>query len=95
MARQIEVRALGGPEVLEMVDHEVGAPGPGQVRIAVQAIGVNFIDVYFRTGLYPRPLPFSSGLEGAGEVLAVGPDVDAFRVGQRVAWASVPGSYAT
>ena len=95
MARQIEVRALGGPEVLEMVDHEVGAPGPGQVRIAVQAIGVNFIDVYFRTGLYPRPLPFSSGLEGAGEVLAVGPDVDALRVGQRVAWSSVPGSYAT
>ncbi|MCH2186206.1 quinone oxidoreductase [Myxococcota bacterium] len=95
MTRQIEVRALGGPEVLEMVDHEVGAPGPGHVRIAVQAIGVNFIDVYFRTGLYPRPLPFSSGLEGAGEVLAVGPGVDAFRVGQRVAWASVPGSYAT
>ena len=95
MARQVEVSTLGGPEVLEIVDREVGTPGPGQVRIAVQAIGVNFIDVYFRTGLYPRPLPFASGLEGAGEVLEVGPDADAFRVGQHVAWASVPGSYAT
>jgi len=64
------------------------------VRIAVRAAGVNFIDVYFRTGLYPRPLPFVSGLEGAGVVEALGPGVSGLGVGDRVAWASAPGSYA-
>jgi len=92
--KAIVVSRTGGPEVLEWRDHDPGAPGPGQVRIAVRAAGVNFIDVYFRTGLYPRPLPFVSGLEGAGVVEALGPGVSGFGVGDRVAWASAPGSYA-
>jgi NADPH2:quinone reductase len=74
--------------------HDPGAPGPGAVRIAIAAAGVNFIDVYFRTGLYPRPLPFIQGLEGSGRVEAVGKGVSDLAVGDRVAWAGVPGSYA-
>ena len=95
MAKQIQVAKLGGAEVLQEIDQTLGPPPTGHVRIAIEASGVNFIDVYFRTGLYPRPLPFVSGLEGAGQILEVGPDVDRFVVGQRVAWSSVPGSYAT
>jgi NADPH2:quinone reductase len=91
----IEVRATGGPEMLGVVERELGDPGPGQVRIRVDAAGVNYIDVYFRTGLYPRPLPFVAGLEGAGEVEAVASDVTSLSVGDRVAWSSVPGSYAS
>ncbi|HXZ86486.1 MAG TPA: quinone oxidoreductase [Myxococcota bacterium] len=90
----IVVSRTGGPEVLEWRDHDPGAPGPGQVRVAVRAAGVNFIDVYFRTGLYPRPLPFVSGLEGAGVVEALGAGVRELAVGDHVAWASAPGSYA-
>src|SRR5262245_64880891 len=90
----IEVRATGGPEVLALAERELGDPGPGQVRIRILAAGVNYIDVYFRTGLYPRPLPFVAGLEGAGEVESVGPEVRGLAAGDRVAWASVPGSYA-
>ncbi|HTO72081.1 MAG TPA: quinone oxidoreductase [Myxococcota bacterium] len=92
--KAIVVSKTGGPEVLEWRDHDPGAPGPGQARIAVRAAGVNFIDVYFRTGLYPRPLPFVSGLEGAGVVEALGPGASGLAVGDRVAWASAPGSYA-
>jgi len=92
--KAIVVSRTGGPEVLEWRDRDPGAPGPGQARIAVRAAGVNYIDVYFRTGLYPRPLPFAAGLEGAGVVEALGPDVRGLAVGDRVAWASVPGSYA-
>jgi len=91
----IEVRATGGPEMLGVVERELGDPGPGQVRIRVDAAGVNYIDVYFRTGLYPRPLPFVAGLEGAGEVEAVASDVTGLAIGDRVAWSSVPGSYAS
>src|SRR5262245_25561764 len=91
----IEVRATGGPEVLALAERELGDPGPGQVRIRTRASGVNYIDVYFRTGLYPRPLPFVAGLEGAGEIESVGPDVAGLSEGDRVAWSSVPGSYAT
>jgi NADPH2:quinone reductase len=80
--------------VLRLEAHDPGPPGPGQVRVAVRAAGVNFIDVYFRTGLYPRPLPFVAGLEGAGSVEAVGPGVRDLAPGDRVAWASAPGSYA-
>ncbi len=94
MPRAIIVRRTGGPEVLELSDHDPGAPGAGQARVRVAAAGVNFIDVYFRTGLYPRPLPFVVGLEGAGRIEAVGPGVTRLRPGERVAWASVPGSYA-
>jgi NADPH2:quinone reductase len=95
MARAIEIGSTGGPEVLRLVEKTVGRPGEGQVHVDVEACGVNFIDVYFRTGLYPRPLPFVSGLEGAGCVRAVGPGVGDLQVGQRVAWSSVPGSYAS
>jgi NADPH2:quinone reductase len=89
----IRVHRCGSAEVLELAEHDPGAPGPGQVRVRVSAAGVNFIDVYFRTGLYPRPLPYVAGLEGAGRVEAVGADVE-LSPGDRVAWASVPGSYA-
>ena len=68
----IVVSETGGPEVLQLEERELADPGPGQVRIRTRACGVNYIDVYFRTGLYPRPLPFVAGLEGAGEVEAVG-----------------------
>jgi NADPH2:quinone reductase len=93
MPHAVVVRAVGGAEVLGYDAVEIPEPGPGQVRVRVAAAGVNFIDVYFRTGLYPRPLPFVAGLEGAGVVEAAGPGT-ALRPGQRVAWASVPGSYA-
>ena len=92
--KAIVVSKTGGPEVLELADHDPGAPGAGQVRIRVRAAGVNYIDVYFRTGLYPRPLPFVAGLEGAGSVEALGPGVTSLAVGDRVAWSSVPSSYA-
>ena len=62
------VREIGGPEVLRLEDHDPGEPGPDAVRVRVAAVGVNFIDIYFRTGVYPRPLPFVCGLEGAGVV---------------------------
>lgn len=94
MPKAIEIANTGGPQVLTLVDRDPGAPGPGQVRIRVAAAGVNFIDVYLRTGVYPRPLPFVAGLEGAGRVEAVGPGVGELAPGDRVAWASVPGSYA-
>ena len=94
MERAVVVEGVGGAEVLRVGEWEPGAPGAGQLRVRVAAAGVNFIDVYFRTGLYPRPLPFVAGLEGAGRVEAIGPDVAGVAVGDRVAWASVPGSYA-
>lgn len=94
MARRIQIFETGGPEVLRCEDFEVGSPGAGELRVAVRAAGVNFIDIYFRSGLYPRPVPFASGLEGAGVVEAVGADVAGFREGDRVAWASCPGSYS-
>jgi len=94
MSRGIVMEATGGPEVLRATSHEPGPPASGTARVRIAAAGVNFIDVYFRTGAYPAPLPFVLGLEGAGEVEAVGPDVRDLAVGDRVAWASVPGSYA-
>ena len=94
MTRAILVEKTGGPEVLAIAERDPGAPAAGQLRVRVAAAGVNFIDVYFRTGLYPRPLPFVAGLEGAGRVEAVGPGVAGFSAGDRVAWASAPGSYA-
>jgi NADPH2:quinone reductase len=94
LSHAIVVRETGGPEVLRFEPYDPGAPGENAVRVRVRACGVNFIDVYFRTGLYPRPLPFVAGLEGAGEVEAVGQAVSDLKVGERVAWASAPGSYA-
>lgn len=92
--RAVWVRETGGPDVLRLEEVSPGAPGPGAVRVRTAACGVNFIDVYFRTGLYPRPLPFVLGLEGAGTVEAVGEGVTDLAEGDRVAWSSVPGSYA-
>jgi NADPH2:quinone reductase len=94
MSQAILISETGGPEVLRLVERDPGEPGRGAVRVQVHAAGVNFIDIYFRTGLYPRPLPFVEGLEGAGVVEAVGPEVSGLRAGDRVAWAAVPGSYA-
>jgi NADPH2:quinone reductase len=94
MGRAVFVHETGGPEVLRVAAHDPGEPGPGAVQLRLAAAGVNFIDVYFRTGLYPRPLPFVQGLEGAGVIEALGPDVSGLDIGDRVAWAGVPGSYA-
>ena len=95
MSTAIRVEKLGGPEVLSVCDIVVDPPGPGEVTLEVTACGVNFIDVYFRKGLYPRPLPFIPGLEGAGRVSAVGGDVTELAPGDRVAWSTAPGSYAS
>jgi NADPH2:quinone reductase len=95
MAKAIQFSRTGGPEVLEYVDVEVGAPGPGQARVRNHAIGINFIDVYFRTGLYPLDLPNGLGQEGAGVVEAVGEGVTHVAVGDRVAYAARPnGAYS-
>ena len=95
MAKAIRIFKTGGPEVMEYVDVEVGDPGPGEVRIRQQACGLNYIDVYFRTGLYPLPLPAGIGMEGAGMIEAVGDGVTHVKPGDRVAYAGRPtGSYA-
>ncbi|MGH3344076.1 MAG: quinone oxidoreductase family protein [Carbonactinosporaceae bacterium] len=90
----VVVTRPGGPEVLELTDGEAPSPGPGEVLVAVAASGVNFIDVYRRTGIYPVPTPFVAGSEGAGTVTEVGPGVAEIAPGDRVAWATVAGSYA-
>lgn len=98
MATKIIIRQYGGPEVLEVGEGEVAAPGPGEIRLRHTAIGLNYIDTYFRTGLYPPPmgLPFTPGLEAAGVVEAVGDGVEGLAVGQRVAYGTGPlGAYAT
>ena len=95
MTKAIRCFSNGGPEVMEYVDVEVGEPGAGEARVRHHAIGLNYIDVYFRTGLYPQPLPSSLGMEGAGVVEAVGPDVTHVKPGDRVAYACrPPGAYA-
>lgn len=94
MASAIRIYETGGPEVLTWEEVEVGKPGPGQVRLRQTAAGLNFIDVYHRTGLYPLQLPTVLGLEGTGVVEEVGPDISEFKVGDRVAYASAPGAYA-
>ncbi len=94
MPHAIVVREPGDASVLSWQEHDPEEPGVGQVRIALRAAGVNFIDVYMRSGLYPRPTPFVAGLEGCGVVEAVGPEVDGLAAGDRVAWAAAPGSYA-
>ena len=92
--RAVRLSAHGGPEVLVLTEVATPEPGPGQVRVAVDAAGVNFADIYNRTGLYPLDLPSGIGQEGAGRVSAVGPDVTSLAVGDRVAWVGVVGSYA-
>lgn len=94
MPRAIQIAATGGPEQLQLVEVAVGDPGPGQIRIRHQACGLNFIDVYHRTGLYPLPLPHGLGMEGAGIVEAVGEGVTHLKAGDRAAYASAPpGAY--
>lgn len=95
MTKVIRMNRVGGPEVMELVDVELGPPGPGEAQVRQHAIGINFIDVYFRTGLYPQPLPGGLGMEGAGVVEAIGEGVSEVKVGDRVAYAGRPiGAYA-
>ena len=95
MAKAIQCFSNGGPEVMEYVDVEVGEPGAGEARVRHHAIGLNYIDVYFRTGLYPQQMPAGLGMEGAGVIEAVGPDVKHVKPGDRVAYACrPPGAYA-
>jgi NADPH2:quinone reductase len=97
LAQAIVVRSHGGPEVLRMEDVDVGEPAAGQVRIRHEAIGLNFLDVYYRTGLYSLPdgFPFTPGSEGAGTVVAAGEGVEHVRLGDRVAYTVPLGAYAT
>ena len=96
MTRAIRFESFGGPEVLQYREVEVPEPGEGEARVAHRAIGVNFIDVYHRTGLYPLTLPSGLGGEGAGVVTAVGPGVRHLKAGDRVAYTAPPplGSYS-
>lgn len=96
MSHAIKMHQVGGPEVLSWEEYDPGRPGPGEVRMIHEAIGLNFIDIYHRTGLYPLPsFPVIPGLEGAGIVEAVGSGVEDFRQGDRVAYAGIPlGAYA-
>jgi NADPH2:quinone reductase len=92
--RAIRIHKTGGPEVLQLDDVELPAPGAGQASVRHHAVGVNYLDVYFRNGLYPATFPFTPGNEGAGEVTALGAGVEGFKVGDRVAYVTTPGSYA-
>jgi len=93
--RCIRIDATGGPEVLRPVDLPDPVPGPGQALVRIEAAGVNFIDIYQRSGLYKVPLPYVPGLEGAGTVVSVGPDAPQVRAGDRVGWTGTPGAYAS
>ena len=94
MPHAIRIHETGGPDVLRWEEVEVGSPGPGEVRLRQTAIGLNFIDTYYRSGLYPLPLPAVLGSEGAGVVVEVGPGVADVNVGDRVAYAGPVGAYA-
>ena len=98
MVAAVRVHKPGGPDVLTYEEIEVPPPGPGQIRIKQQASGVNYIDTYFRSGLYPPPPPqthpFVAGNEGAGEVVAIGPGVTEIKIGDRVGYVSALGGYA-
>ena len=94
MPHAIRVHETGGPDVLRWEEVEVAEPGPGEVRLRQDAAGLNYIDVYHRTGLYPQPLPFTPGVEGAGVVEAIGPGVTDLKPGDRVAYGGPIGGYA-
>ena len=94
-ARAVRVHENGGPDVLKLEDVDVRAPGAGEVLIRQTAIGLNFIDTYIRTGLYPTKLPVTPGFEGAGVIEAVGEGVEGLSVGDRVAYPTITGAYAT
>jgi NADPH:quinone reductase len=98
MAKAVRFHETGGPEVLRYEDVEVGQPGPGQVRLRHEAVGLNFADTYFRSGLYPVPLPAGMGVEAAGVIEAIGPDVTNLAVGDRVTYTgfiNTLGAYST
>jgi NADPH2:quinone reductase len=95
MPTAVRIHVTGGPDALSVDDVPMPVPAPGQLVVETRAIGVNFIDVYHRTGTYPLPLPATLGLEAAGVVAAVGDDVTRFAEGDRVAWPMQPASYAT
>ncbi len=92
--KAIRVHEYGGPEVLRYEDVALPEPGPGEARVKIEVVGVNFIDIYHRTGVYPNPLPFTPGIEGAGTVEAVGAGVTEVRPGDRVVYALSLGAYA-
>ncbi len=93
--RAIRIHHTGAPDVMGLEEIEIPPPGPGEARVRHRAIGVNYLDVYYRSGFYPSPpRPFTPGNEGAGEVVAVGKGVKDFKPGDRVAYASTLGSYA-
>jgi NADPH2:quinone reductase len=92
--KAIQVARVGGPEALTLVEVPVPDPKPNEALVQIKSVGVNFIDVYFREGRYPAPLPFINGQEAAGMVVAVGPDVTTLRLGDRVAYTGTLGSYA-
>src|SRR5260370_6719910 len=94
MVHAIRIHQTGGPEVMKWEDVELGKPGPGEVWIRHTAVGLNFIDTYHRSGLYPIPTPFTPGSEAAGVVEAVGPGVTNVKTGDRVAYAGAIGAYA-
>ena len=94
-AYRMIVRRIGGPEAIELEKFDPGLPGAGELLVKNEAIGLNFIDTYYRTGLYHAPLPIALGSESAGTVLAVGSDVTGFKPGDRVGSVSAPGAYAT
>ena len=96
--RAIQITRTGGPEVLEVKEIPTPTPAAGQALVRIEAAGINFIDIYFREGRYPSPLPLIPGQEAAGTIEALGPEMDGqtipFKVGDRVAWCGVPGTYA-
>src|SRR6202161_2130285 len=92
--KAIQVKQTGGPEVLQLVDLPIPQPKPNEAVVKIAASGVNFIDTYQREGRYPVPLPFVLGQEAAGTVTSVGADVKSLKLGDRVAWSSILGSYA-
>ena len=95
MTRAVRIDQNGGPEVLKIVDVTVGDPGPGEIRIRHKAVGLNFIDVYQRTGLYPLPMPLNLGMEASGVIESVGSNVKHVKAGDRVAYAGKPaGAYS-
>ena len=95
MTKSIIIKKNGGPEVLELTDINIGAPGPDEIKVTNHAIGLNYIDTYHRSGLYPLELPSGVGLEGAGKVDEIGSNVTEFNVGDNIAYASIPiGAYS-
>lgn len=94
-AWRMVVRKFGGPDVIEREEFDPGAPGPGELLLVNEAIGLNFIDTYYRSGLYDAPFPIALGSESVGRVSAIGPEVTDFAVGDRVGTVSAPGAYAS